>query len=86
MKQPQSSAVGVKVGPERPAESDGAPGAGRLREPPRATVLASPPGERAREVMGDTMHASLFRYKIDAWTRYHQTVTDWEVEECLRLS
>ena len=39
----------------------------------------------AREVMGETMHAAFIRYKINEWERYHQTVTDWEVEEYLRL-
>jgi glutamine synthetase len=39
----------------------------------------------AREVMGETMHSAFIRYKINEWERYHQTVTDWEVEEYLRL-
>ena len=28
---------------------------------------------------------SWLRYKVDEWERYHQAVTDWEVEEYLRL-
>ncbi|MGI9301265.1 MAG: glutamine synthetase family protein [Gammaproteobacteria bacterium] len=39
----------------------------------------------ATEVMGETMHNSYLAYKIDEWERYHQTVTDWEVQEYLRL-
>jgi glutamine synthetase len=41
--------------------------------------------ELAIEVMGETMHNSYLRYKVDEWERYHQTVTDWEVQEYLRL-
>ena len=39
----------------------------------------------AVEVMGPTMHRSYLAYKVDEWERYHQTVTDWEVQEYLRL-
>ena len=39
----------------------------------------------AKEVMGETMLNSYLQYKVDEWERYHQTVTDWEVEEYLRL-
>lgn len=39
----------------------------------------------AKAVIGEQMHASFLRYKIDEWERYHQAVTDWEVEEYLRL-
>ena len=39
----------------------------------------------AAEVLGPTMLSSWLRYKIDEWERYHQAVTDWEVEEYLRL-
>jgi len=31
------------------------------------------------------MHKSYLAYKVDEWERYHQTVTDWEVTEYLRL-
>ncbi|NKC13470.1 MAG: glutamine synthetase [Gammaproteobacteria bacterium] len=41
--------------------------------------------ELARDVMGAQMHESYLRYKIDEWERYHQAVTDWEVQEYLRL-
>ncbi len=37
------------------------------------------------EVMGPVMHKSYLAYKVDEWERYHQTVTDWEVTEYLRL-
>lgn len=39
----------------------------------------------AQEVMGPVMLKSYLAYKIDEWERYHQTVTDWEVQEYLRL-
>ena len=41
--------------------------------------------EFAKEVIGEQMHGSFLRYKSDEWERYHQAVTDWEVEEYLRL-
>ena len=39
----------------------------------------------AAEVLGPTMLNSWLRYKVDEWERYHQAVTDWEVQEYLRL-
>ena len=39
----------------------------------------------AKEMLGETMLSSYLRYKVDEWERYHQTVTDWEVAEYLRL-
>ena len=39
----------------------------------------------AAEVLGPAMLNSWLRYKVDEWERYHQTVTDWEVQEYLRL-
>lgn len=39
----------------------------------------------AEKVMGQSMLRSFLAYKIDEWERYHQTVTDWEVREYLRL-
>jgi glutamine synthetase len=39
----------------------------------------------AAEVLGPTMLNSYLRYKADEWERYHRAVTDWEVEEYLRL-
>ena len=37
------------------------------------------------EVLGPAMMNSFLRYKVDEWERYHQAVTDWEVQEYLRL-
>ena len=37
------------------------------------------------EVLGPAMLNSFLRYKVDEWERYHQAVTDWEVQEYLRL-
>jgi len=39
----------------------------------------------AEKVMGKVMLNSYVQYKNDEWERYHQTVTDWEVKEYLRL-
>ena len=39
----------------------------------------------AGRVLGPAMLDSFLRYKVDEWERYHQAVTDWEVEEYLRL-
>lgn len=39
----------------------------------------------ALDVMGKGMRESYIAYKVDEWERYHQTVTDWEVQEYLRL-
>jgi glutamine synthetase len=41
--------------------------------------------EFARKTLGDKIVHSYLRYKMDEWERYHQTVTDWEVREYLRL-
>ena len=39
----------------------------------------------AQEVMGPVMLKSYLAYKVDEWERYHQHVSDWEVQEYLRL-
>ncbi|MDA0221698.1 MAG: glutamine synthetase, partial [Proteobacteria bacterium] len=39
----------------------------------------------AKEVLGETMTKSWLAYKVDEWERYHQTTTDWELQEYLRL-
>lgn len=39
----------------------------------------------AQQVMGPVMLKSYLAYKVDEWERYHQAVTDWEVQEYLRL-
>ena len=41
--------------------------------------------ELARQVLGPTLLSSYLSYKVDEWERYHQSVTDWEVKEYLRL-
>ncbi|MBT6202664.1 MAG: glutamine synthetase [Rhodospirillaceae bacterium] len=35
--------------------------------------------------MGEQMANSFIAYKVDEWERYHQAITDWEVQEYLRL-
>ncbi len=39
----------------------------------------------AKEVLGEQMLSSFLAYKVDEWERYHQTTTDWELQEYLRL-
>jgi glutamine synthetase len=39
----------------------------------------------AKQVLGESMLNSFIAYKTDEWERYHQTTTDWEVQEYLRL-
>ena len=39
----------------------------------------------AEKVLGKVMLNSYVNYKTDEWERYHQAVTDWEVQEYLRL-
>lgn len=39
----------------------------------------------AKAVLGEAMLDSYLKYKADEWERYHQAVTDWEVQEYLRL-
>lgn len=41
--------------------------------------------EIAEHVLGQVMLNSYLEYKADEWERYHQSVTDWEVKEYLRL-
>jgi len=41
--------------------------------------------ELALKVLGEPLRNSFLQYKFDEWERYHQTVTDWEVTEYLRL-
>lgn len=38
-----------------------------------------------RDVMGEGMHRSYCAYKQDEWDRYNVAITDWEIEEYLRL-
>jgi glutamine synthetase len=59
-----------------------------IRRLPRNLMVATAAlraDDLAIEVMGATMHKSYLAYKVDEWERYHQTVTDWEVAEYLRL-
>jgi len=59
-----------------------------IRRLPRNLMVATEAlraDDLAVEVMGPVMHKSYLAYKVDEWERYHQTVTDWEVAEYLRL-
>jgi glutamine synthetase len=59
-----------------------------IRRLPRNLMVATEAlraDDLAVEVMGPVMHKSYLAYKVDEWERYHQTVTDWEVKEYLRL-
>lgn len=39
----------------------------------------------AADFLGEAMLDSYLKYKVDEWERYHQTTTDWELQEYLRL-
>ena len=59
-----------------------------IRRLPRNLMIATEAlrgDELAKSVMGEAMQKSYLAYKVDEWERYHQTVTDWEVQEYLRL-
>ena len=59
-----------------------------IRRLPRnlsAAIEALGNDDLAGEVMGEGMRKSYIAYKVDEWERYHQAVTDWEVQEYLRL-
>ena len=59
-----------------------------IRRLPRnldAAIAALRKDDLAGIVMGEGMRKSYIAYKVDEWERYHQTVTDWEVQEYLRL-
>ena len=59
-----------------------------IRRLPRNLMVATDAlsqDELAEQVMGSAMLKSYLAYKVDEWERYHQTVTDWEVQEYLRL-
>ena len=59
-----------------------------IRRLPRnlsAAIEALGKDRLAGEVMGERMRESYIAYKVDEWERYHQSVTDWEVQEYLRL-
>ncbi len=50
-----------------------------------AAIEALRNDDLAKDVMGEVMRRSYMEYKNDEWERYHQAVTDWEVQEYLRL-
>ncbi len=59
-----------------------------IRRLPRNLMMATEAlkaDDLAGQVMGPVMRNSYVTYKNDEWERYHQAVTDWEVEEYLRL-
>jgi glutamine synthetase len=59
-----------------------------IRRLPRNLMIATNAlrdDDFAEQVMGPVMRDSYIAYKTDEWERYHQAVTDWEVEEYLRL-
>ena len=60
-------------------------GVRRLPRNLNAAIEALQNDDLACEVMGARMRDSYIAYKVDEWERYHQTVTDWEVQEYLRL-
>ena len=59
-----------------------------IRRLPRNLMVATNAlrdDDLAEQAMGSVMRKSYLAYKVDEWERYHQTVTDWEVAEYLRL-
>jgi glutamine synthetase len=59
-----------------------------IRRLPRNLMMATDAlrdDELAERVMGPVMRDSFIAYKTDEWERYHQAVTDWEIQEYLRL-
>ncbi len=59
-----------------------------IRRLPRNLMIATEALRQdalAEKVMGPVMLNSYVEYKNDEWERYHQAVTDWEVQEYLRL-
>ena len=59
-----------------------------IRRLPRNLMVATEAlrgDDLAESVLGATMRNSYLAYKVDEWERYHQAVTDWEVQEYLRL-
>ena len=59
-----------------------------IRRLPRNLMMATDAlrdNDLAKEVLGPVMLNSYLSYKVDEWERYHQHVTDWEVQEYLRL-
>ncbi len=59
-----------------------------IRRLPRNLMVASEAlrgDDLAEQVLGPVMRNSYLAYKTDEWERYHQAVTDWEVQEYLRL-
>ena len=59
-----------------------------IRRLPRNLMMATEALRKdalAEQVLGPVMLKSYLAYKVDEWERYHQTVTDWEVQEYLRL-
>lgn len=59
-----------------------------IRRLPRNLMVATEVlrnDDLAERVMGPVMRNSYLAYKVDEWERYHQAVTDWEVNEYLRL-
>ena len=73
MKQPQTTAAGIELRRERPAGGGGAPGVARLRELPRATVLASPLDELNKAIVK--------RLQVDGRTPYKEIAGELGVSE-----
>lgn len=48
-------------------------------------VQAFDQDDLVREVLGPTMHAAYSRYKRGEWARFHEHITEWEVQEYLRF-
>jgi glutamine synthetase len=62
-----------------------AAGAERLPTNLLEAIAAFDADPLAKEVLGETMHASYSEYKHDEWDRFHEHVSDWETTEYLRF-
>jgi glutamine synthetase len=62
-----------------------AAGAHRLPTTLLDAVAAFEADPLARDVLGPTMHDSYARYKRDEWDRFHESITEWELNEYLRF-
>ena len=83
-----------KVDPGKPTDFDlysmteEETAAAGIRRLPRNLMVATEAlrnDKLAEKVLGPVMLKSFLAYKVDEWERYHQAVTDWEVQEYLRL-
>ena len=86
--------IGNKVEPGKPSDFDlyamtdedfKKQGIRRLPRNLLQAIEALKKDKLSDKVLGSEMKKSYITYKNDEWERYHQAVTDWELQEYLRL-